>query len=1221
VEVGALDTRGYANGVAVSGTTAYLADGPYGLRVIDVSKSSQPVEVGSAYVMNYAFGVTVDGRYAYIAAAGAGLLIADIGDARQPVEVGSVRTGGYAYGVAVVGNVAYVADGWEGVKSVNVADRAHPYQVGSYKTPGWAFAVTASWTTAWVADAFGGLRVLDVSDPAGPVEMQRAEMPGGHAGKVVVDGDVAYVADRYRGLRVLSLSGVSGPKQVGSYEPLGYADAVAIAGNYAYVAAAGYGLRIVDISDPAQPRQVGALNIPGYSTSVAVDGTWVYVANVAMTQPGGLLYVVDASDPAHPVVAASLANEGPRDMAVADGIAYFPTEHGLEIVSVADPPHPVHLSYLQMEHGPYSFDTAVGITVRGTLAYVASSYAGLVIVDVADPRAPMVVGAYGDAMTFSQDVVVAGNMAYVADLRRLLVVDVSDPAHPSKTAAYDLAGDVYGVTVAGSLAYVAGGSKGLHVLDVSSPSSPRLVGSFNTQGYSHDAAVASQRVYVADGSNGLLILERMPGDSGKSLAAGFLENGTSEPAVTLDRRVPLRGPRTKAGEPPAPPLRPRGAASRGRPAPTVQWTGREASARPADRGPAPRASGACVVASTADAGAGTLRQCLQDSAGGDTITFDSAVFPPSAPATIAASSPLPELSRGGTTIDASNAGVILDGSKLPGMATGLSIVSDNNVVKGLQILRFSAFGVSIHKAKNNQVGGDSTRGSGPRGEGNVISRNGLQGVYIEGAGADGNVVIGNLLGTDSSGTAAAGNLHSGASVDDGARGNRIGGTTPGERNIISGNLADGITFSGAVTGNVVIGNFIGTDVTGAKAVPNQLLGVILMSGPTNNRIGGTDPGERNIVSGNSVGGVALNGSATGGNWIVGNYVGTDPSGALAVPNAGDGINTNLGAFNNLVQGNLSSGNGRYGINFSDWGTNYNVAVGNRVGTDAAGTSVIPNHGGGVALGYGGAQFNRVGGTRAEDRNLVIGSVGVGGQMGTGNLVLGNWIGTDITGQRSLGLPGEGVGLSGDTHSMVGGATPQEANMIASSGYMAIRVSSDYNYVAGNYIGTDAGGELRMSNGGSGVSVLDGEHNIIQGNIVTATTKKGTPMSGPGSGINANPGGSNTFRRNSIYGNEGMGIEYNRSLTGTGTSLVMAAPVIATVAASSVTGTACAGCEVEIFSDSEDEGRVIEGSTLADAAGAFRFAKASPLAGPNVTATATDRQGNTSEFSAPRVVGK
>ena len=68
-----------------------------------------------------------------------------------------------------------------------------------------------------------------------------------------------------------------------------------------------------------------------------------------------------------------------------------------------------------------------------------------------------------------------------------------------------------------------------------------------------------------------------------------------------------------------------------------------------------------------------------------------------------------------------------------------------------------------------------------------------------------------------------------------------------------------------------------------------------------------------------------------------------------MPNAGDGIVACVGAFNTLVQSNLSSGNDRYGVSFSDWGTNYNVAVGNRIGMDAAGTRVIPNRGSGVFL--------------------------------------------------------------------------------------------------------------------------------------------------------------------------------------------------------------------------------------------------------------------------------
>jgi hypothetical protein len=340
-----------------------------------------------------------------------------------------------------------------------------------------------------------------------------------------------------------------------------------------------------------------------------------------------------------------------------------------------------------------------------------------------------------------------------------------------------------------------------------------------------------------------------------------------------------------------------------------------------------------------------------------------------------------------------------------------------------------------------------------------------------------------------------------------------------------------------------------------------------------------------------------------------------------VPNAGDGIVACVGAFNTLVQSNLSSGNDRYGVSFSDWGTNYNVAVGNRIGMDAAGTRVIPNRGSGVFLGYGGAQFNRVGGTHAEDRNLIIGGVEVTGQMARGNLVLGNWIGTDISGKQGLAARGLGVQLGGDSHSIIGGATPQEANVIAGNGWVGVYVGSDYNYVAGNYIGTDPGGQSRMGSGTSGVAVLNGEHNIIQGNVITATTKNGLPWPGWGSGINANPGGSNTFRRNSVYGNEGKGIEYNPAPSGIGTSLVTAAPVIAAVGAAGVSGTACAGCEVEIFADSDDEGRSFEGSTVADVSGAFRFSKAGVLAGPNVTATATDQQGNTSEFSTPRAIGK
>ena len=106
---------------------------------------------------------------------------------------------------------------------------------------------------------------------------------------------------------------------------------------------------------------------------------------------------------------------------------------------------------------------------------------------------------------------------------------------------------------------------------------------------------------------------------------------------------------------------------------------------------------------------------------------------------------------------------------------------------------------------------------------------------------------------------------------------------------------------------------------------------------------------------------------------------------------------------------------------------------------------------------------------------------------------------------------------------------------------------------------------------------------------------------------------NHITRNSIHDNAGLGIEM-----WDGGNTELAAPVIFDFdkQAGTVTGIACANCIVELFSDSTSEGAVYEGQTTTDKAGNFSFSKGAPFVGPSLTATATDSDGNTSQFSVP-----
>lgn len=514
----------------------------------------------------------------------------------------------------------------------------------------------------------------------------------------------------------------------------------------------------------------------------------------------------------------------------------------------------------------------------------------------------------------------------------------------------------------------------------------------------------------------------------------------------------------------------------------------------------------CLVNTTADSGTGSLRDCLTNANTGDVINFDTAVFPPGNPSTISPSSPLPTIITDSLTIDGSEAGVILDGSQLS-FGSGLSLTeADNVTIQGLQILNFPWVGIDVLDDTTNAIiGGNQNSGVGPLGQGNLISGNAWAGVWILGGQTTGNVVQGNYIGTDLAGSSAYGGQELGVIITEGAHDNVIGGSTTSARNVISGHFD---LFSGIGTGvfiqdpdsinNEVKGNFIGTNASGTDAIFNYF-GVVLMNGTEGNVIGGTTEAERNLISGNFGYGVwigddpALPGiNITTNNQIMGNYIGTNINGTAEILLQGLGILVDQYSSDNIIggelpgMGNLISGHSLgAGIQFQGPDNSSHQVLGNLIGTDASGTTAVGNAQG-IAVTFG-TQNVVVGGLSEGARNVISGNTGPGiliqDEGSTGNQVLGNFVGTDISGMTSLGND-NGIGiLNGAAQNSIGGVGEGAGNLISGNNFIGLQlqeINTTANLVQGNYIGVDVSGTYAVGNV-VGLGINDARNNQIGGN--------------------------------------------------------------------------------------------------------------------------------------------
>ncbi|MBC7231692.1 MAG: right-handed parallel beta-helix repeat-containing protein [Chloroflexi bacterium] len=270
-----------------------------------------------------------------------------------------------------------------------------------------------------------------------------------------------------------------------------------------------------------------------------------------------------------------------------------------------------------------------------------------------------------------------------------------------------------------------------------------------------------------------------------------------------------------------------------------------------------------TVTNNADAGPGSLRQVLLNASNGDTVVFSPSVFPPSNPMTITLTSALPTITQDNLTIDASDAGVILDGSIVGGELTpGLNIQASGVTVRGLQIVNFSGCGIEIH-GHANVVGGDRLVGTGPLGQGNLLSGSkNHSGIGLFNASAYSNTIQGNLIGVSADGLSAWGNAGDGVHIN-GSYHNTIVG------NIVSGNAGNGIQgcCNADSSYNLIYQNLIGVGNDGTQPIPNGQNGIWFHDGASHNVVGSA-----NIIAHNVGAAVAIQTPASQGNTVTGNSI-------------------------------------------------------------------------------------------------------------------------------------------------------------------------------------------------------------------------------------------------------------------------------------------------------------------------------------------------------------
>lgn len=349
------------------------------------------------------------------------------------------------------------------------------------------------------------LSVFDLRDPGNP-EFIRDVPVNGTIHYMVRDGNFLYCAAGDAGLLIFDISRKGKPKLVSRLANAGYARNLGLSSGYAYVAYEKGGLGVVDIRSKNSPRLLRFLRT-GSANFVKVDGSRAYVSD---SRKGFL--ILDISRPQKPGILSQLdityktkhqpMDLPPYDVALAGYYAYVANGYrGVSIINVKNPRKPILIRHFPT-HG-----FCHNITVRGSYAYLTVQPNTILMLNVKNPEKPMVVKKDPGFGGFPPFAFSGKRGVFFKERTAFYVVEMDNPTTPKVLGAYKEPATGYAVTRFGKNLYLSAGSEGLKIFSIKNPEKPSLAGVLDTTASVNRCFVSFPYAYLSDGLGGVVVAD------------------------------------------------------------------------------------------------------------------------------------------------------------------------------------------------------------------------------------------------------------------------------------------------------------------------------------------------------------------------------------------------------------------------------------------------------------------------------------------------------------------------------------------------------------------------------------------------------------------------------------------------------------------------------------------------------------------------------------------